>query len=85
MSVGWGCSGVVWWVVGGWLTPFKDLTGAFFPPLIPILSGHRRRERPAVLTPMRESIVSGRLCYSRMDAGVSAQINRGEAGPRYLQ
>ena len=70
------------------LTPSEDLTGAllfFFFFLIPILSGHRG-ERAHSLTPMRESIVSGGLCYSRMDAGVSGpDKRRGQPGPRYLQ
>lgn len=80
--------GVVMLVWRG-LTPSEDLTGAlpffFFFFLIPILSGHRG-ERAYSLTPMRESIVSGGLCYSRMDAGVSGPDKRqGQLGPHYLQ
>lgn len=82
--------GVVMLVWRG-LTPLEDLTGALlfffflFFFLIPILSGHRG-ERAHSLTPMRESIVSGGLCYSRMDAGVSGpDKRRGQPGPRYLQ
>lgn len=79
--------GVVMLVWRG-LTPSEDLTGAllfFLFLLIPILSGHRG-ERTHSLTPMRESIVSCGLCYSRMDAGVSGpDKRRGQPGPRYLQ
>jgi len=43
--------------------------------------GKEQRE-PTVLTPMRESIVSDRLCYSRMDAGVSGPDKLwGQTGP----
>lgn len=62
------------------LTPSEGPTGAllsllFFFFLIPILSGHRGA-RAHKLTPMRGSIVSGGLCYSRLDAGVSGPDKR---------
>lgn len=81
MSVGWGCDAGLEGVdpLGG-----PDRGPSFFF-LIPILSGHRG-ERAHSLTPMRESIVSGRLCYSRMDAGVLGTDKRqGQPAPRYLQ
>lgn len=59
------------------MTPSEGPTGAllsllFFPLffLIPILSGLGGARAPK-LTPVRGSIVSGGLCYSRVDAGVS--------------
>lgn len=85
MSVGWGCDAGLEGVDplrGPDRGPFLLL---FFSFLIPILSGHRG-ERAYSLTLMRESIVSGGLCYSRMDAGVSGPEKRqGQLGPRYLQ
>lgn len=80
MSVGWGCDAGLEGVdpLGG-----PDRGPFFF--IIPFLSGHRG-ERAHSLTPMRESIVSGGLCYSRTVAGVSGpDKRRGQPGPRYLQ
>ena len=81
VSVGWGCDAGLEGV-----DPLRRPDrGPFFFFLIPILSGHRG-ERAHSLTPMRESIVSSGLCYSRMDAGVSGpDKRRGQPGPRYLQ
>lgn len=80
VSEGWGCDAGLEGVdpLGG-----PDRGPSFFPFffLIPFLSGHRG-ERAHNLTPMRESIVSGGLCYSRMDAGVSGpDKRRGQLGP----
>ena len=73
------------------LTPSEDLTGAllffffFFFFLFPFFCGFRGGSADN-LNPEAEGIVSGGLCYSRMDAGVSGpDKRRGQPGPRYLQ
>lgn len=77
MSPGWGCTGLEG--VDPLQEPDKGLF-FFFSSFNPPFRAGTDEKEPAVLTPMREPIVSGRLCYSRMDAGVMGADKPGQAG-----